>query len=258
LLDAGAEVDATADVYGGGATTLGLAATSAHPRRAGVQIDLIQILIDHGAQIERPHASGGGGHGAVMGCLANGCPEAAEYLAQRGARMDIVGAAALGRLEVVLSYFDKAGARKPGVTQDQVQEGFQYACRYGHNDVAEFLLQRGADLAGSGDDGQTGLHWAVIFARLDTVKMLLRHNPPLEARNMYGGTVLGQALWSAAHGGDPEFYIAILEELVAAGAKLRDRHPPVNPRVDVWLAKRGNVADPTWYWYGERPSTAKG
>src|SRR5215471_10128116 len=37
LLEAGAEVDAEADVYGGGATTLGLAATSCHPRDAGVQ-----------------------------------------------------------------------------------------------------------------------------------------------------------------------------------------------------------------------------
>lgn len=36
LLDAGAEVDAAADIYGGGATTLGLTATSVHPERAGV------------------------------------------------------------------------------------------------------------------------------------------------------------------------------------------------------------------------------
>jgi hypothetical protein len=37
LLRAGAEVDATADVYGGGCTALGLAATSVHPELAGVQ-----------------------------------------------------------------------------------------------------------------------------------------------------------------------------------------------------------------------------
>src|SRR5687767_12463266 len=36
LLDAGAEVDAECDVYGGGATTLGLTVTSAHPRAMGV------------------------------------------------------------------------------------------------------------------------------------------------------------------------------------------------------------------------------
>ena len=49
LLNAGAEIDATANVYGGGCTTLGLAATSIHPERAGVQEALLQTLLDHGA-----------------------------------------------------------------------------------------------------------------------------------------------------------------------------------------------------------------
>jgi hypothetical protein len=52
LLKAGAEVDAEADVYGGGATALGLVATSVHPYRAGVQNPLMQLLLDHGAEID--------------------------------------------------------------------------------------------------------------------------------------------------------------------------------------------------------------
>src|SRR6185503_7685198 len=47
LLNAGAAVNAEADVYGGGATTLGLVATSVLPFRAGVQNPLMQILLDH-------------------------------------------------------------------------------------------------------------------------------------------------------------------------------------------------------------------
>ena len=42
--------------------------------------------------------------------------------------------------------------------------------------------------------------------------------------------MLGQALWSAAHGGDTELYIEIFESLIAAGAKLPPRHVPVNPQ----------------------------
>jgi hypothetical protein len=38
LLDAGAAIDAEADVYGGGATTLALVVTSSHPRAAGVRM----------------------------------------------------------------------------------------------------------------------------------------------------------------------------------------------------------------------------
>src|SRR6185295_1446164 len=67
LLNAGADVNAEADVYGGGATTLGLVATSVHPFRAGVQNPLMQILLDHGADIDQS---------AVSDCLANGRGEA--------------------------------------------------------------------------------------------------------------------------------------------------------------------------------------
>src|SRR6185369_2579191 len=45
LLDAGAEVDAESDAYGGGCTPLGLVATSVHPEQAGVQIVLLQTLL---------------------------------------------------------------------------------------------------------------------------------------------------------------------------------------------------------------------
>ncbi len=70
LLEAGADVNAESDAYGGGSTTLGLAATSVHPESAGVQIELLQTLLDHGATIGRT---------AVRDCLANGCGEAAEF-----------------------------------------------------------------------------------------------------------------------------------------------------------------------------------
>ncbi len=62
---------------------------------------------------------------------------------------------------------------------------------------------------------------------------------------MYGGTVLGQTLWSAAHGGDPELYIKIIETLIAAGAKIPGHHVPVNKRVDEWLEQHGSHAEPT-------------
>ncbi len=83
------------------------------------------------------------------------------------------------------------------------------------------------------------------------MKLLLRHNPPLDAVNMYGGRVLGQTLWSAAHGGDADLYIAILEALVAVGATIPERHVPVNARVDAWLAQHESQPEPSWHWYGE-------
>src|ERR1043166_7236866 len=51
LLDRGAQVDATAHMYGGDATTLGLTATSIHPFKAGVLEPLIDLLVERGAEI---------------------------------------------------------------------------------------------------------------------------------------------------------------------------------------------------------------
>jgi ankyrin repeat protein len=256
LLNAGAEIDATANVYGGGATALGLAATSVHPERAGVQEALLQALLDHGAVIDQPRGAGNDDP-AVLGCLANGRGEAAAFLANRGAELTLASAAGVGRLDIVKSYFDDDGALKPGTSKEQMEAGFFYACGYGQTDVVEFLLERGVDLASHSGDGQTGLHWAVIGGHMDTVESLLRRNPPLEVKNRYGGTVLGQTLWSAAHGGDSEIYLKIIETLIAAGAEIPRRHVPVNKKVDDCLEKHGSHAEPTWYWYDERPRDIK-
>ena len=236
LLRAGAEIDATANVYGGGCTTLGLAATSVHPERAGVQEALLQALLGHGANMDQ-RSGAGNGQSIVSVCLANGRLNAADFLASRGARLDLVAAAGLGRLDLVETFY-------PQVTEEQVRDAFLWACEYGRNHVVEFLLGKGVDLIVHSRDGQTGLHWAVIGGQLDTVKLLLRHKAPLEVENSYGGTVLGQALWSAAHGGDPELYVAILETMLEAGAKIPDHHVPINNRVDDWLEQRGSHAGP--------------
>jgi hypothetical protein len=256
LLNTGAEIDATAEVYGARCTTLGLVATSVHPERAGVQVALLQTLLDRGANLERPSIAGNP-QSLVIACLANGRPEAAEFLASRGAHLDLAGAVALGRLDVVKSFFDEDGSLKRNATKEQLQEGFRFACGYGRDEEVEFLLAKGVDLAAQSGDGQTGLHWAVIGGHRETVKLLLRHNAPLEVKNMYGGTVVDQALWSAAHGGDADVYIAILEALVDAGAKIPERHVPVNPRLNGWLAQHGGHTDPSGYWYGEKPLRSK-
>jgi len=248
LLRAGAEIDAEADVYGGGCTTLGLTATSGHPERAGVQEALMRLLLKHGAKIK---------DGLVRTCLANGRGRAAEFLAERVAHIDLDEAAGVGRLDAVEAWVAEDGALRPGVAAEQLRNGFLFACQYGRDAVVEFLIRLGVDLAMHDDHGQTGMHHAVIAGHVETVRLLLKHDPPLEAVNSYGGTVLGQALWSAAHGGDAETYIAILEALTAAGAKLPERHVPVNAGVDAWLRERGSGVERGWYWYGERPRSEK-
>jgi len=257
LLDAGAELEAVAEVYGGGSTTLGLVATSAHPRIAGLQLALIELLLERGARTEQ-RGIAGRDHGIVFACLANGCPEAAQYLADRVEPLSIVETAGVGRLEGVKAFFDSKGVPKAGLTTEEIHTAFRYACFYGRDDVVEYLIGRGVDLAGHSGDGQTGLHYAGMGASLGAVRILLRHGAPLEALNEYGGTVLGQTLWSAAHDRKPDRFGPVLETLIAAGARLGPRHPPVSPDIDALLARHGSVADESLSWQGEKGRGARG
>jgi len=195
LLDAGAEVDAMADMYKG-STTLGLVATSIHPQLAGVQDDLIATLLERGAAIDHPNAAGNR-HNAVNGCLANGRDRAAETLARRGATLDLEGAAGIGWLDVVKTFFDDDGSLRPGSTEEQLLSGLQWACEYNHANVVEYLIARGADVA-KVHRGQTPLHWAAVSGHADIVRLLLDHGAPKDIRDeRYDGTPLQWAEYGA-------------------------------------------------------------
>jgi hypothetical protein len=221
LLDAGAEVDATSLAYGGGSTALGLVATSQPPRRAGVQIPLIDLLLERGAAIDgkRPGSS------YVRDALANGCPEAARALADRGARLDLVAAAGVARLDEVRGLAE-------GATPEELEKALITAAgTYGSAEVVEHLLDRGVDVAAG--TGWTALHAATGSGDLRTIDLLIRSGAPLEKRNMYGGTVLGQAIWFAYHG-DPAHlgdYVSVIDALIAAGART-DAYPKMEAQIE--------------------------
>jgi hypothetical protein len=117
LLDAGADIDAGADMYGPGCTTLGLTATSIHPKNAGVLYDLIDLLLARGATLLD---GAGNAHTLIRGCLANGRGEAAQYLTTKGAPLDLESAAGVGRLDVVTSFFNADGTLTAAATVKQL------------------------------------------------------------------------------------------------------------------------------------------
>lgn len=211
LLDAGAEIDAEADMYGGGARTLGLVATSVHPQRAGVQRELMELLLRRGAAMD---------DGIVNACLANGQPDAAAYLADRGARLDLPAAAGIGRLDVVKALLDGEGAPAAAA----MHRAFALACGYGHSAVGELLLAAGVDvnvrvqLFGS---GHTGLHVAAYSAHVEVVRLLLRRGASVDVADETWGTpplVWALRAWSEEPMAPAERYYEVVGMLVAAGA----------------------------------------
>ena len=190
LLDAGADVNAESDAYGERSTALGLTATSCHPYRAGVQRPLMQLLIDRGARIDGPDAGSG-----VNGCLHNGRGEAAVFLAEYGATLDLEGACGVGRLDVVQELFATA-------TEQQKIDGFAWACQFGRTEVAEFLLEYGVTIdAKLRHHGQTGLHWAAWGGHPATVRLLLQRGADTSVKDpTFGGTALDWARHASANG----------------------------------------------------------
>jgi ankyrin repeat protein len=223
LLDAGADINARADMYRG-ADALGLVATSIHPILAGVQYELMDVLLRRGASLETT-SGGAASSGIVNACLANGRPGAAEFLADRGAPLDLEAAAGLGRLEVVKRFLPDDGSLAGGTTERQMKDGFSWACEYGRTGVVEFLLQHGMDAAAKlRPHGQTGLHWAAYGGHAETVRVLLQHGAPVDVKDDTIGTApLDWALY--AWGGGREHwagdgYHDVVEQLLDAGARV--------------------------------------
>ena len=232
LLERGADVDAVTSGEIGVGTTLGLVATSVHPHRAGVQIPLLELLIKHGASVEGLP----GKWNPLRAALANDRPEAARFLAEKGATLDLQGAAGVGFLDVVKSYFNDDGRLKPNATREQFEKGFIFACEYGRRDVVDFMLDKGVDLAAGANTDQTALHLAAHRGQLDIINLLIDRGAPLEVFNCYGGTVLGQALWSAENGEPDIDFVPVIETLLAAGAQ-PDVYPGMKERIEKILGR---------------------
>lgn len=232
LLAAGAEVDAENTDYGRG-TTLGLVATSSHPSEAGVQIPLLETLLEAGASLDGLK----GGWNPLTAALANGRKDAAEYLAMRGARLDLEGASGVGRLDIVKSYFRQDGRLKGTATRKQMKDGYAWACEYGRTNVAEFLLDHGMEIdARLRNHGNTGLHWAAFFGHVDLVKLLLARKARLDIKDKsFDGPPLGWAL----HGWDPNDTRGRYYQVVAL------------------LANAGATVDPGWLADPDLPLPAK-
>lgn len=121
-------------------------------------------------------------------------------------------------------------------------EALSCACFNGRVDVARYLLDKGVNPADGDGTGMNAFHWAANRGQLETVRLLIERSAPLEAKNMYGGTVLGCAVWSAIY--EPKAdHAAIVEALLQAGAQIEAAgYPTGNTKIDEVLQRY--CADP--------------
>jgi ankyrin repeat protein len=197
LLDAGAEPDALAGMYGGQCTTMSMLVSSSPPAEAGVQVALVDTLVDHGAAVDA-HGSGQW-TSPLMTALAFGFRGAAEALVRRGARVQTVAAAAgLGRVAEARQLLEAAGP-------EDRHRALALAAQHGHAEVVRLLLDAGEDPNRYNPEGNhahsTPLHQAVWSGHDEVVRLLVERGARLDITDtIYEGTPLG---W-AEHGGRAE------------------------------------------------------
>jgi hypothetical protein len=190
LLGAGAQPDALADLYGGRCTTMSLLVSSSHPAEAGLQVALVEVLVDFGASVE-PHGDGSW-TSPLLTALTFGYRDAAEALVRRGARVDLLATAAglnrIGDVERLL----------PAATTDDRHRALALAAQLGHTDVVRRLLDAGEDPnrynPRGGHAHTTPLHQAALQGHTEVVQLLVERGARLDLRDtIHHGTPLGWA-----------------------------------------------------------------
>ena len=164
VLDAGVERAALNE-------TLVLVATGSVARECGAQLPLIDLLCDRGAD---PNS-------AVQIAAVLGELEAAEALLERGARLELPVAAALGRVE-------DARRLMPGATSAERHLALSVSADQGHPEIVRALLDAGEDPNRynpvGGHSHATPLHQAAGAGHEEVVKLLVERGARIDMKDI--------------------------------------------------------------------------
>jgi hypothetical protein len=164
ILDAGVEQSALNE-------TLMLVSTGRVPRECGMQLPLINLLCDHGAD---PNS-------VLDAAALHGEFEAVNALIRRGARIDLPVAAALGRIE-------DARRLLAGANSEDRHLALSLASDFGHVEVVRLLLDAGENPNRynpvGGHSHTTPLHQAAGAGHEEVVRLLVERGARLDLKDI--------------------------------------------------------------------------
>ena len=162
------------------------------------------------------HAKNERGVTAILTACYTGRKEIRDFLVAKGAGLGLHEAAAAGQLSRVKELVEA----NPAAAKEYSPDGFPVlalAAVFGHEDVARYLLSKGADVnaVATNGSGYTALTGAVASGHAATAKWLAENGAEVNYRYAKGYSPL---LAAAANG-----HLEIARMLVAHGADLRAR-----------------------------------
>jgi hypothetical protein len=167
ILDAGAKADQSSLD-----STLALVSSSSIARECGVQLPLIDVLCDYGAD---PNAG-------MRDALLYGEFEAVNALIRRGATVDLNVAAATGRVEEARTLLSASD-------EETRQRALALAAQYGHVEIVRMLLDAGEDpnrySPVGGHSHATPLHQAALAGHGDVVRLLVERGANLNLKDIH-------------------------------------------------------------------------
>jgi ankyrin repeat protein len=171
----------------------------------------VKALLDSNASLAT--AKNEKGQSALLLAAYGGKNEIRDLLLARGVELDLHEAAATGQLERVKQFVEK----EPALAKSYSPDGFPVfalAAVFGHKEVAEYLLEKGAEVnaAATNGTGYNSLTGAVASGHTLIVSWLLANGAEPNYRYGAGYSPL---LTAAANG-----HLGIVSILLASGADL--------------------------------------
>jgi uncharacterized protein len=157
-------------------------------------------------------------------------PEIAEYLLSLDPKLDVFSSCAAGRQDAVTREIDRDGSLLKAHSGDGWTL-LHLAAFFGHADLANVLLDRGADVNARSTNSMknTPLHAAAAGGHIELTRLLLQRGADANATQEGGWT----ALHAAAQSGNRE----MVELLLAHGAHVNVRAENNQTALDLALTK---------------------
>lgn len=142
-------------------------------------LELVKCLVERGVLINEVRD---GDDTALSYAILHGHREVVEYLLGYGANkpeMDIVNSSSIGLLDRVKYLVEvlKVDLEK---RNSESNTALHMAAKYGHFNIAEYLLEKGAYIDAKGEFGVTPLMTATFHYHYDIMDMLVKHGANLE------------------------------------------------------------------------------